>query len=328
MNVNAAACPPKSQVYAVLSPRSLRYALGALADLFRNSIDPVDLHLITDSESDRETLSNAVSSLHPESRHAWSVTTENDLADAEASRFAGLSNLRSFRHGHPCWRKVTDPLLMSADGEEIILLDPDVCFPNRFRFEETPATGLKLMWQRPTCLFPPEVVRRAIDAGVRLAHHVDIGVAHWRGGPDLGWLDWLIGRLGGDRLPRLMHVEAIVWAALAMREGGSYLDPRLWVCWHRTQAKRLQRVLGATGADILSDEAWHTMKCFHGGGEAKWLMHDLIARQRVTEINEITHPGRVLPFVELTPTRYAWEQRAKNLLRTTGYYRVFGARHA
>ncbi len=328
MNVHAAVGPPKSQVYAVLSPRSLRYALGGLADLFRNSIDPVDLHLITDSESDRETLSNAVSSLHPESRHTWSVTTENDLADAEASRFAGLSNLRSFRHGHPCWRKITDPLLMSADGEEIILLDPDVCFPNRFRFEETPATGLKLMWQRPTCLFPPEVVRRAIEAGVRLAHHVDIGVAHWRGGPDLGWLDWLIGRLGGDRLPRLMHVEAIVWAALAMREGGSYLDPRLWVCWHRTQVKRLRRVLGATGAEILADEPWRTMKCFHGGGEAKWLMHDLVARQRVTEVNEVTHPGRVLPFVELTPTRYAWEQKAKNLLRTTGYYRVFGARHA
>ena len=328
MNVHSAVCPPKSQVYAVLSPRSLRYALGGLADLFRNSIDPVDLHLITDSESDRETLSNAVSSLHPESRHTWSVTTENDLADAEASRFAGLSNLRSFRHGHPCWRKITDPLLMSADGEEIILLDPDVCFPNRFRFEETPATGLKLMWQRPTCLFPPEVVHRAIEAGVRLAHHVDIGVAHWRGGPDLDWLDWLIGRLGGDQLPRLMHVEAIVWAALAMRDGGSYLDPHLWVCWHRTQVKRLRRVLGATGAEILADEPWQTMKCFHGGGEAKWLMHDLVARQRVTEVNEVTHPGRVLPFVELTPTRYAWEQRAKNLLRTTGYYRVFGARHA
>ncbi len=328
MNAIAAACLPKRQVYVVLSPRSLRYALGAMADLFRNSLDPVDLHLITDMESDRETLSNAIGSLRPESRHAWSVTTENDLADAEASRFAGLPNLRGFRQGHPCWRKITDPLLMAAHGEEIILLDPDVCFPNRFQFEETPATGLKFMWQRPTCLFPPEVVRRAMDAGVRLAHHVDIGAAHWRGSPDLGWLDWLIGRLGGNRLPRLMHVEAIVWAALAMREGGSYLDPRLWVCWHRTQAKRLRRVLGATGTEILSDEAWHTIKCFHGGGEAKWLMHDLVAKQQFTKRKEITDPGRALPFVELTPTRYEFQQRAKNLLRTTGYYRVFGARHA
>ena len=328
MNVTALACPPKRQVYAILSPRSLRYALGAMADLFRNSIDPVDLHLVTDMESDREALLNAVSSLRPDSRHTWSVTTEDDLAEAEASQFARFPNLRAFRHGHPCWRKITDPLLMAADGEEIILLDPDVCFPNRFRFEETPVAGLKLMWQRPTCLFPPEVVSRAMHAGIRLAHHVDIGVAHWRGGPDLDWMDWLVDRLGGDRLPRLMHVEAIVWAALAMRTGGSYLDPRLWVCWHRTQTKRLRRVLGATGAEILLDEAWHTMKCFHGGGEAKWLMHDLVANQRVPEVKEITNPGRNLPFVELTPTRYAFEQKAKNLLRTTGYYRVFGARHA
>ena len=328
MNVPAVACPPKRQVYLVLSPRSLHYALGAMADLFRNSMDPVDLHLITDTESDRETLIDAVGSLRPESRHAWSVTTENDLADAEASRFAGWASLRNFRHGHPCWRKITDPLLMADDDEEILLLDPDVCFPNRFRFEETPAAGLKLMWQRPTCLFPPAVVRRAMDAGIRLAHHIDIGVAHWRGGRDLEWLNWLIGQLGGDRLPHLMHVEAIVWAALAMREGGSYLDPQLWVCWHRTQAKRLRRVLGATGAEILSAEAWHTMKGFHGGGEAKWLMPDLIAKQRVTKTKEYTDPGRMLPFVELTRTRYHFEQRAKNLLRGTGYYRVFGAKHA
>lgn len=328
MNDPVVTCPQKRQVYMVLSPRSLRYALGALADLLRNSMDSVHLHLITDTESDRALLMEAVGNLRPEPRHAWDVTTENDLADAEASRLAGLIHLRRFRHGHPCWRKVTDPLLMAAHGEEVILLDPDVCFPNRFRFEETPATGLKLMWQRPICLFPPEIVRRAMNAGVRLAHHVDIGVAHWRGGRDLEWMDWLIGQLGGDQLPHLMHIEAIVWAALAMREGGSYLDPRLWVCWHRTQAKRFRRALGATGTEILSNEDWDTMKCFHGGGEAKWLLPDLIAKQRVTGLKEIAAPGRALPLVELTRTRYDLEQKAKNLLRGTGYYRVFGAKHA
>ncbi len=328
MNAMPVPSQKKRQVYMILSPRSLRYALGAMADLFQNSLDAIDLHLITDSVSDRETLADAVRSLRPESRHAWSVTAEKDLADAEASLFAGHPYLQQLRHGHPCWRKITDPLLMAAKDEEILLLDPDVCFPNRFRFEETPASGLKLMWQRPTCLFPPEVVRRAMDAGIRLAHHVDIGVAHWRGGRDLDWMNWLIGRLGGDQLPHLMHVEAIVWAALAMREGGSYLDPDLWVCWHRTQARRLKRVLGATGVEIVSGEAWHRMKCFHGGGEAKWLIPDLIAKQRVSGSKEITAPGRVLPFVELTRARYEVEQRAKNLLRGTGYYRVFGAKHA
>ncbi len=328
MNVTTTAHLTQRQLYLVLSPRSLPYALSAITDLFRNCVDPVHLHLITDTESDRQLLTKVICNISPESRHAWSVTTANDLADMESSQFAGLPYLRKFRHGHPCWRKITDPLLIAQAGQEIILLDPDVYFPNRFRFEQTPPSGLRLMWQRPTCLFPPEVVRRAMAHDIRLAHHVDIGVAHWRGGRDLEWINWLIARLGGDRLPALMHVEAIVWAAIAMREGGSYLDPNLWVCWHRTQTKRLRRVLGATGAQILAKEAWPTMKCFHGGGEAKWLLPDLIAKQQAKGSKEITAPGRALPFVELTRTRYEVEQKAKYLLRGTGYYRVFGAKHA
>lgn len=328
MNSACLPCAVRRQVYMVLSPRSLQYALGGISDLFQNSFDPVDLHLITDTVSDWETLVQALSGLRPDPRHRWSVTSEDDLADAAASKFAQFPHLREFRHGHPCWRKITDPLLMAAPEEEIILLDPDVCFPNRFRFEQTAASGLKLMWQRPTCLFPPEVVLRAMGAGIPLAHHVDIGVAHCRGNLDLEWIDWLIGTLGGASLPRLMHVEAIVWAALAMREGGSYLDPHLWVCWHRTQMKRLRRVLGASGVELLREEPWYRMKCFHGGGEAKWVIPDLILEQRDAGSREILEPGRVLPFVELKPARYGVEQKAKDLLRGVGYYRVFGAKHA
>jgi hypothetical protein len=81
------------------------------------------------------------------------------------------------------------------------------------------------MWQRPNCLFPPSVVRTAIACQIRLAHHVDIGVAHWRPSADLDWLDWLVGRLGGAALPRMMHAEAIVWAALAMRVDGTISIP-------------------------------------------------------------------------------------------------------
>jgi hypothetical protein len=74
-------------------------------------------------------------------------------------------------------------------------------------------------------LCSPDVVRTAINKGVRLAHHVDIGVAHWRASEDLDWLDWLVTELGGSEISRRMHVEAIVWAALARRIGGGHLDP-------------------------------------------------------------------------------------------------------
>jgi hypothetical protein len=310
----------------VLSPRSLSYAHAALESLFRNSGDAIDLHLITDSADDATQLGDAVARLLPDPRHHWSVVAENHLDDAEATLFGKLSNLRAFRHGHPCWRKVTDPLLLNAPGEEMILLDPDLYFPNRFTFEPTPATGLALMWQRPNCLLPPEIVRAAMQAGIKLARHVDIGVSHWRGGGDLEWLDWMLGRLGAPNLPRVMHVEAIVWSAIAMREGGGYLDPRAWVCWHRTQLKRVRRKLGAAGERILANEPWTTMKCFHAGGEAKWWVPEYMTKHPIAETNELLAPTPLRPFVELTPAHYAREQGAKDMLRRLGYYRVFGAK--
>jgi hypothetical protein len=310
----------------VLSPRSLSYAHAALESLFRNSAESIDLHLVTDSDTDAATLAEAVEELAPDPRHCWSVTAETALDDAEATIFAGLPNLRAFRHGHPCWRKVTDPLLLSASGEEMVLLDPDLYFPNRFTFEPTIASGLSLMWQRPNCLLPPEIVRAAISSGIRLARHVDIGVSHWRNGSDLVWIDWMLGKLGGPNLPRVMHVEAIVWSAIAMREGGGYLDPQTWVCWHRTQSKRLRRKLGASGDSILAPEPWSTMKCFHGGGEAKWWVPGYMASHPTTGGNEVLAASPLRPFTELTPARYESEQRAKRLLHQLGYYRLFGAK--
>jgi hypothetical protein len=314
------------QVYMVLSPRSLSYAKTALQSLFDHALEPLNLHLITDSGDDCSQLVDAVTALNPAPRHTWSVTAEADLNDAEATRFHTLPNLRAFRHGHPCWRKVTDPLLLAHPGEELVLLDPDLYFPNRFQFETTPATGLLLMWQRPNCLLPPEVVRRAMAAGIPLARHVDIGVSHWRAQVDLGWIDWMIGKLGGQSLPRMMHVEAIVWAAIALHEGGGYLDPALWVCWHRTQVKRLRRKLGASGESLLASEPWSSMKCFHAGGEAKWWLPPLIERRQSNEPQSLSAAGAIAPFIELTPQRYEGEQRAKNLIRQLGYYRVFSAK--
>jgi hypothetical protein len=312
-------------VYMVLSPRSLAYARHALESLFRNSFEALDLHLVTDSDADKRTLTDALGALQPEARHRWSVTAEAELLDRESMMFAAYPHLRAFRHGHPCWRKITDPMLLSEPGGELVLLDPDLYFPNVFRFESTPDTGLLLMWQRPNCLLPPEVVKAAMDAKVTLAHHVDIGVSYWRAGGDLDWIDWLIGRLGGASLPRVMHVEAIVWAAIAMRVGGGYLDPTLWSCWHRTQTKRILRKLGAGGLRILGSERWNSMKCFHAGGEAKWWLPEAHEAGMLERGPEHLEEGPAMPFVELTPAQYGREQRGKKMLRTLGYYRLFAA---
>lgn len=312
------------QVYMLLSPRSLGYALHALESLFRNSLETVHLHLITDSEQDRQELLKVVSQLDSYS-HRWTVYAEEDLLEREEDVFARFAHLRAFRHGHPCWRKITDPLLLSDPGEELVILDPDLYFPNRFQFEETPETGLLLMWQQPNCLLPPEVVKAAMNSNIRLANHVDIGVAHWRATTDLDWLDWLLGKLGGSNLPRVMHVEAIVWAALAMRCGGGHLDPLYWKCWQRTQTKRVLRKLGASGLHILKSEAWKKMKCFHAGGEAKWWLHEAREKGMLDGGSEHSQPGRILPFTELMPAHYNRELAFKRVLQTLGYYQIFSS---
>jgi hypothetical protein len=309
----------------VLSPRSLPYARHALESLLRNSFEALNLHLITDSEPDKQVLAHELAKLQPHTRHRWSVTAETELSDREADMFASYPNLRAFRRGHPCWRKVTDPMLLSEVDAELVLLDPDLYFPNVFRFEETPSTGLLLMWQKPNCLLPPAVVNAAINAKIKLAHHVDIGVSYWRAGRDLEWIDWLIGRLGGDSLPRIMHIEAIIWAAIAMREGGGYLDSVLWSCWHRTQQKRILRKFGASGVQILRTERWAHIKCFHAGGEAKWWLPDAKLAGLLDPGGQRLESGRVTPFEELTPQQYRREQNVKHMLRSLGYYRLFAS---
>jgi hypothetical protein len=314
--------PAMRQIYMILSPRSLTYARDALESLFHNSLEPIHLRLITDSKQDKEELSNVVAGLEANT-HRWTVYSEDDLAAREEALFAGHFNLRAFRHGHPCWRKITDPLLLSDPGEELVLLDPDLYFPNRFTFEETPQSGLLLMWQRPNCLFPPQVVKTAIDQGIRLAHHVDIGVAHWRASADLDWLDWLIGKLGGTNLPRIMHVEAIVWAALAMRIGGGHLDPEYWRCWRRSLTSRVRAKLGVSGLNILRSEPWAGLKCFHAGGEAKWWLHAAREAGMLDAMADHSQPGRIIPFIELTPALYARERAFKRVLQAMGYYQIF-----
>jgi hypothetical protein len=312
------------RVFMVLSPRSLGYARYALQSLLRNSLEPLYLFLVTDSTSDKERLLEETAPYT--NAHQCTAVAGSELDDQEAQTFKAHPNLRLFRHGHPCWRKITDPLLMSSGEEEIIVLDPDLYFPNRFCFEKTPDRGLLLMWQKPSCLFPAEVVDTALRGGISLAHHVDIGVAHWRAGADLDWIEWLLQRLGiaeNSSAKFFMHIEAIVWAAIAMREGGGYLPPEQWHCWRRSQRNRVLRKLGVAGPQLLRHEPFSEMKCFHAGGEAKYWLQEAKERGWLDTDGVLDQPGEPRPFVELTARAYQRNQAMKSWLRRFGYYSLF-----
>jgi hypothetical protein len=319
--------PAHRRVFMVISPVSLGYARFSLESLLRNCAEPIHLHLITDSLADKDKLVEELTVRQNMAGHLWSVFAEDELADRESTLFAEYPNLRQFRHGHPCWRKITDPVLLSQgqdDGDdEMVLLDPDLYFPNRFCFEPTPKTGVLLMWQKPSCLVPPAIVQGAMEQGIQFAHHVDIGVGGWRAPVDLDWLEWLLGRLNVRTLPRVMHIEAIVWAALAMRLGGGHLDPRLWHCWHRNQPKRILRMMGLPGIHILRVEDFSAIKCFHAGGEAKWWLAEAKQKGMLDQQKDLTLPGPILPYEELMPSTYYREQRVKSYLRRLGYYSLF-----
>ena len=113
----------------VLSPRALPYARGTLQTLFRNCREPFELFLITDSTDDKNSLLEAMSEIGSASPNAWYVADKPECDDLAASRFRDLNQLRTFRDGHPCWRKITDPLLFARESDELILLDPDLYFP-------------------------------------------------------------------------------------------------------------------------------------------------------------------------------------------------------
>jgi hypothetical protein len=320
-----AATSLRRHVYCVLSARSLPYARDAMKSLVAHCEEDMDLTLITDAAADKAALLEAMTALDVPPRHAWRVYEQAEADALAQTKFAAYPHIAAFRFGHPCWRKITDPLLFAAPGEEMIILDPDLYFPNRFRFEPTPATGLLLMYQPPSCLLPDEVVMRAYAAGTELAHHVDIGVAHARNALDLEWLDALIGRLGGTALPRAMHVEAIVWAALAMRQGGGYLDPAHWHCWRNAQWKRLALRLGMPGTTLLRAEPFERIKCFHGGGIAKWWVPPALERGQMPTPGRVSGSIAPRPFVALTKEQYLATQRLKRLARRLGYYKAIGA---
>jgi hypothetical protein len=314
---------PIRRLFMILSPRSLPYATKCVESLLGKAIEPLEICFMTDSAADKVELTDAIGALPNPGKHPWLVVDDSEVDLRANDKWASLPNLRTFRRGHPCWRKVTDPLLFSGDDEEMVILDPDLYFPNRFTFEPTPETGIRLMWQQPNCMLPAATVHTALSAPIALARHVDIGVAQWRGHQDLEWFDWLIGKLGGADLPRVMHVESIIWSALAMRLGGGHLDPERWTCWRRTQLIRVLLKAGVSGVSILRHQPFGRMKCFHAGGEAKWWLSDAQQAGLMDQSNELRDESRILPFVELTRLRFDAEQGAKGLLKRLGYYRAF-----
>lgn len=317
--------PALRRVFCVLSARSLPYAEKAIESLFARVAEPISLVLITDGEQDKVEIVAAVEALTVPAQHSWSVHSQAE-ADARAEeQFAAYPNLRQFRMGHPCWRKLTDPLLFCDRGEEMIILDPDLYFPNHFTFEATPAKGVLLMWQPPSCLLPDEVVMKAYRTPIKLAHHVDIGVAQLRNSLDLEWFDWLVGSLGGKDIPRAMHVEAIVWAAIAMRDGGGYFDPDHWYCWRYRQWKRVALKVGVPGLSLLKAEDLSKVKCFHASGIAKWWVKEACERNLFPAPRSVIESSAAKPFEELTLSEYESDQRIKRIARKLGYYSLMKA---
>jgi hypothetical protein len=312
----------KRKVFCILSARSLPYAEKCISSLFARSSEPLELTLITDDEADKLQIASAVAALRIPRELTWSIHSKRDADERAADILARYPNLQRFRDGHPCWRKLTDPLLFSRPGEEMIVLDPDLYFPNGFAFEPTPASGVLLMWQPPSCLLPDQTVMAAYRGNVKLAHHVDIGVAQLNNVVDLEWFERLVGTLGGKDIPRVMHVEAIAWAAIAMRIGGGYLDPTHWNCYQYRQWKRVALSLGISGVRLLKAENLQNAKCFHASGVAKWFVKDACERNLFPVPGQITTSVAPRPFEELTEREYAADQRFKKIVRRMGYYKL------
>jgi hypothetical protein len=315
--------PPRI-VYIVLSSRSLPYARICIRTLLNNCVEAVHLRLLVDDRGEQELLEREMQAIPVPARSRVEIIAKEEVSDRLLDRFPALEGLRQLHEGHPCWRKIIDPLVLSAPEDEMIVADPDLLFPNLFSFETTLRDGVMMMRQGPNCLVPPEAVRATFDLGVRLANHVDIGVAQVRAGAvELDWLDWLARSLDVPRFRPFMHIEAILWSALAMRIGGRHLDTNAWRCWERGKIKRLVVAFGMPGRWTLALEPLASLKCIHVSGPSKWWVAEAMESGNLKEFhNDRSVPSVGLAYRELTRERYEQEQRVKEFARRIGYYRV------
>lgn len=312
-------------VYCVMGARSLRYAKACIASLLAQSDEPLALVLLTDAPADADALRDAIAPLVAGTPHRLAVHDQADADTRAEEQFRDYPAIRTFRGGHPCWRKITDPVLYAADGEEVVIIDPDVYFPNRFRFEPTPATGLLLMWQRPNCLLPEPLVREAYDRQVPMADHTDIGVCQFRAPLPLDILESLLETLDTAPHAHSMHVESIVWAALAERMGGGYLNPDAWHCFANSVTGRLiRRVTGKAGVETLRGIDFSKVKAFHAGGIAKDWLVDGEKAGLFAQPATLTRPTPVAPFVPYPKAKFDRKMRNRHLARKLGLYAVLG----
>ena len=305
-----------------LSASSLPYASLCIRSLAQNLNGDEAIHLLTDTPRDLGLLREAFADLE-----RIKVQLSDELWEATGNRMRRLTGLARLRSGHPCWRKLTDPMLLAREGDEVVVVDPDVYFPRPFSFQKVGDGTLRLMWQKPNCLLPYHVAQSAFAKGIAMADHVDIGIAQYRAPLDLDWLNWLVESLG--ELPRVMHVEAILWSCLAMRMGGGYLDADRWYCWANTQRKRLLKKAGAKPARMLGAEDFRSCLAFHAGGTAKaWLAvpgaEDLLKQLAAKPGGRGLAAEMVSPFVPFTEEKLVWLRRRARILKAAGYYSLVG----
>ena len=314
------------RVYMVLSSMALPYASRAVATLFENCAETVHLTLITDEERDRLQIERVLAAIDLPPQSVWKVVDKKECDERAEEYLRNQPRLREFRaFGHPCWRKITDPLLFGSQEDEFIVLDPDLYFPNKFSFEATPDRGVLLMHQRPNCLYPPEAVLRAMSKGISLANHVDIGIGQARNGSiDLDWLDWLVSEIDAIEFRAYMHIEAIIWAACAMRFRGGYFQPSVWRCWQRGHLKRMLLASGlVSGPNLLKLESLERVKCIHVSGPSKWWVLEAERRGIMKTLgNYHVDPSPILEFVELTREAFERELKIKELFKKIGYYKI------
>jgi hypothetical protein len=306
-----------------LGASSLPYASICIRSLADKLLGDQQIHLLTDSPQDQKQLQDAFADIARINVH-WSDELWTDSGNA-MRRFPGIVRLRD---GHPCWRKLTDPMLLANDGDEVVVIDPDVYFFRPFAFEPVGDASLRLMWQRANCLLPYSVIDAAFTRDIALADYVDIGIAQYRAPLDLEWLDWVITALG--ELPaNVMHVEAVLWSCLAMRMGGGYLDSTLWRCWENSQFKRIRSKLGATPAQMLALEDFSRAIAFHAGGAAKYWLATPGSEEQIKQLAALpstgTASGKALhPFVPFSAKKFEWLKKRARTLEALGYYRFIG----
>lgn len=115
---------------------AISYAEVAIVSLLKYCRDKISLTVITDSSEDKQSFAEMLARVG--GNFACDVVSEADCDARAENMFRDFPNVRAFRKGHPCWRKITDPSLFAEPGEEIIVLDPDLYFPNAFHFEAAP----------------------------------------------------------------------------------------------------------------------------------------------------------------------------------------------